>query len=231
MLKNIVITGASRGIGKKIADHLSLTDEYNIINISRKKNSNPKIQNLLCDISNYNQVKKTFKKIKTLDVLINNSGITKFSKNPINNFDQIIKTNLNGFFYCSYEAAKLLKKNKDSSIINISSINAYQAFPKNPGYVSSKAAIISLTKALALDFGELNIRVNSISPGYIRDGMSKKSFRDSKKKKERINRMIIKRWGEASDLFGAIEYLISNKSSYVTGQDMVIDGGWIAKGL
>ena len=58
--------------------------------------------------------------------------------------------------------------------------------------------------------------------------MSKKSFRDSKKKKERINRMIIKRWGEASDLFGAIEYLISNKSSYVTGQDMVIDGGWIA---
>tara|TARA_B110000305_G_C19360300_1_gene599088 strand:+ start:191 stop:886 length:696 start_codon:yes stop_codon:yes gene_type:complete len=231
MLKNIVITGASRGIGKKIADHLSLTDEYNIINISRKKNSNPKIQNLLCDISNYNQVKKTFKKIKTLDVLINNSGITKFSKNPINNFDQIIKTNLNGFFYCSYEAAKLLKKNKDSSIINISSINAYQAFPKNPGYVSSKAAIISLTKALALDFGELNIRVNSISPGYISDGMSKKSFRDSKKKKERINRMIIKRWGEASDLFGAIEYLISNKSSYVTGQDMVIDGGWIAKGL
>ena len=231
MLKNIVITGASRGIGKKIADHLSLTDEYNIINISRKKNSNPKIQNLLCDISNYNQVKKAFKKIKTLDVLINNSGITKFSKNPINNFDQIIKTNLSGFFYCSYEAAKLLKKNKDSSIINISSINAYQAFPKNPGYVSSKGAIISLTKALALDFGELNIRVNSISPGYISDGMSKKSFRDSKKKKERINRMIIKRWGEASDLFGAIEYLISNKSSYVTGQDMVIDGGWIAKGL
>lgn len=231
MLKNIVITGASRGIGKKIADHLSLTDEYNIINISRKKNSNPKIQNLLCDISNYNQVKKAFKKIKTLDVLINNSGITKFSKNPINNFDQIIKTNLNGFFYCSYEAAKLLKKNKESSIINISSINAYQAFPKNPGYVSSKGAIISLTKALALDFGELNIRVNSISPGYISDGMSKKSFKDSKKKKERTNRMIIKRWGEASDLFGAIEYLISNKSSYVTGQDMVIDGGWIAKGL
>tara|TARA_B110000037_G_scaffold221542_2_gene292901 strand:- start:2906 stop:3601 length:696 start_codon:yes stop_codon:yes gene_type:complete len=231
MLKNIVITGASRGIGKKIADHLSLTDEYNIINISRKKNSNPKIQNLLCDISNYNQVKKAFKKIKTLDVLINNSGITKFSKNQINNFDQIIKTNLNGFFYCSYEAAKLLKKNKESSIINISSINAYQAFPKNPGYVSSKGAIISLTKALALDFGELNIRVNSISPGYISDGMSKKSFKDSKKKKERTNRMIIKRWGEASDLFGAIEYLISNKSSYVTGQDMVIDGGWIAKGL
>ena len=231
MFKNIVITGGSRGIGKKIADYLTLNNYYKVINISRKKNINPKIKNLLCDISDYNQVKKVFNKIKKIDVLINNSGITKYSKNPINNFNQIIKTNLNGFFYCSNEAIKFLKKQKGSSIINISSINAYQAFPKNPGYVSSKGAIISLTKALALDYGLFNVRVNSISPGYMSDGMSRKSFENSKKKRKRTDRMIIKRWGDASDLFGAIEYLISNKSSYMTGQDMVIDGGWITKGL
>ena len=231
MLKNIVITGASRGIGKKIADYLSLLEGYKVTNISRGQNNNPRIINYSCDISNYYQVKKIFKKIKKIDVLINNCGITKFSKNPVDSFDQIIKTNLNSFFYCSFEAVKLLKKNKNSSIINISSINAHQAFPKNPGYVSSKGAVVSLTRALALDYGDLSVRVNSISPGYIRDGMSKKSFNNVKKRKERTSRMIIKRWGEASDIFGAIEYLISDKSSYLTGQDLIIDGGWTAKGL
>ena len=135
MIKNIVITGASRGIGYQIANYLSSNKSYQVINISRKKNKNPKIKNYLCDIGNYVQVKKTFKKIKNIDILINNSGITKFSLNPIKNFDKIIKTNLNGFFYCSHEALRLLKDKKDSSIINISSINAYQAFPNNPGYV------------------------------------------------------------------------------------------------
>jgi len=231
MLKNIVITGASKGIGEKIANYLCSIENHKVINIARRKNKNPKIQNLLCDVSNYNEVKKTFKKIKKIDVLINNSGITKFSKNYVKNFDQIIKTNLNGYFYCSTEALRFFKKKKGSSIINISSINAYQAFPNNPGYVSSKGAIISLTRALALDFGSINVRVNSISPGYISEGMSLKSFKNSKSKKQRIDRMIIKRWGTANDLFGAIEYLISEKSAYVTGQDIVIDGGWVAKGL
>ena len=80
----------------------------------------------------------------------------------------------------------LIKKQKNSSIINISSINGYQAFPNNPGYVSSKGAILSLTKSFALDYGKLKIRVNSISPGYINEGMSKKSYNNLRLRKQSI---------------------------------------------
>ena len=186
---------------------------------------------MICDISNYNNVKRIFKKLKKIDVLINNAGLTKFSKNPIDTFDKIIQTNLNSYYYCSHEAISFLRKSSNPSIINISSINAYQAFPNNPGYVSSKGAVLSLTKALALDYGKYNVKVNSISPGYINEGMSKMSFKDKKKRQERLNRMIIKRWGNPKDLYGAIDFLISDKSNYITGQDLVIDGGWLSKGL
>ena len=231
MEQNIVITGASRGIGEKISNYLSTLDNNKVINISRRKNKNPKITNLICDISNYNNVKRIFKKLKKIDVLINNAGLTKFSKNPIDTFDKIIQTNLNSYYYCSHEAISFLRKSSNPSIINISSINAYQAFPNNPGYVSSKGAVLSLTKALALDYGKYNVKVNSISPGYINEGMSKMSFKDKKKRQERLNRMIIKRWGNPKDLYGAIDFLISDKSNYITGQDLVIDGGWLSKGL
>ena len=126
---------------------------------------------------------------------------------------------------------KKIKKKKNTSIINICSINAHQAFPNNPGYVASKGGILSLTRSLALDFSKYKIRVNSISPGYIKTNMTKKSFTSKKKFLERKNRTMTNRWGNPDDLFGIVEYLISKKSSYTTGQDFIIDGGWTSKGL
>lgn len=225
--KKIVITGHSKGIGKKLSEHLSKIG-HNVIGISRTKTKNKNITQYSCDITDNKKLKMIFNKIKKFDVLINNSSITKYSKNPIENFNKIIQTNLVGTFNCCHNSYKYLN---NGSIINIASINAYLAFPNNPGYVSSKGGIKSLTKALALDYSKFNIRVNSVSPGYINEGMSKKSFKNKKKNKERSSRTILKRWGRPEDLFGIIEYLFSKKSSYVTGQDIVIDGGWISKGL
>ena len=230
-MKYIVITGASKGIGFQIANYLAKNNRYKIINISRSNSTNKKILNYKCDISNYDDVKKVFDKIKKIDVLINNAAISNISKNKIEDFKKIIETNLNGSFYCAFEAIKKLKKNKESSIINISSINAYMGFPKNPGYVSSKGAILSLTRSLALDYAKLGVKVNSISPGYIKTGMTLNSYKNHKKKIIRQKRTMINRWGEPKDLFGAIEFLISNKSSYINGQDIIIDGGWKSKGL
>ena len=84
---------------------------------------------------------------------------------------------------------------------------------------------------MALDYGSYKIRVNSISPGYIRTSMTTKSYNKKVENKKRLSRMVIKRWGKPEDIVGIVEYLISSKSSYVTGQDFVVDGGWLSKGL
>ena len=231
MKKTIVITGGSSGIGESICNHLSQDDDYEVINLSRNKNINKKIFNIKCDVSNYTNVKNAFKKIKKIDILINNAGITKYSSNIILNFEKIIKTNLISAFYCGNEAYKKFNIKGDSRIINIGSINAYLGFPKNQGYVASKGALVSLTRAMAVDFVKKKTNVNSISPGYIKTKMTIDSFQNSNEKKKRLDRMIIKRWGKPEDLFGVVELLISKKSQYITGQDFVVDGGWTVKGL
>ena len=134
-------------------------------------------------------------------------------------------------YILSEKLKKKLLKSKNPSIINVCSINSYQAFPNNPGYVSSKGGLLSLTRALALDYGSYKNKVNSISPGYIRTSMTTKSYNKKVENKKRLSRMVIKRWGKPEDIVGIVEYLISSKSSYVTGQDFVVDGGWLSKGL
>ena len=226
----IVITGGSKGIGKSICGNL-LKKKYKIINVSRSNCSLKNVKNYKCDISNYLDVRETFKKIKKFDVLINNSGITEFNNNYIDTFNKIVDTNLKGAFYCSIEALKILKKRKNSSIINICSINAYQAFPDNPGYVSSKGGLLSLTRSLALDLAKFGIRVNSVGPGYFRTSMTKKSWNNLKKRKKIRESTILKRWGVPKDLEGIIVFLSSDSSEYITGQDIYVDGGWSAKGI
>jgi gluconate 5-dehydrogenase len=104
-------------------------------------------------------------------------------------------------------------------------------FPENPGYIASKGGVMALTKSLAIDLSPKNIRVNNIVPGYIKTDMTKKSFKDIELYNERLSRMIIKRWGNVEDIAGAAIFLASNASSYMTGIDIVIDGGWTAKGI
>ena len=225
----IVITGCSSGIGRRLSSYLS--NKHKIFGISRKKITTKKFKSFSCYILKIEQIQDTFKKIKNFDVLINCAGISHFSTDKIINFDQIIKTNLNAPFHTSSAAVNFIKNSSNPSIINISSINGHLAFPNNPGYIASKGGLISLTRSLAYDLAKYKIRVNCVSPGYIKEGMTLKSYNDPKKRIKRQNRTMLKRWGKVEDLFGIIDYLISNKSKYVTSQDFIVDGGWTFKGI
>ena len=124
-----------------------------------------------------------------------------------------------------------MKDQGGGSIINITSIGAELGFPNNPAYIAAKGALKQLTRSLALDLGSFGIRVNNIGPGYFRTDMTKGSWNDPQLEEDRIRRTILGRWGEPDDLAGAAIFLASEASRYITGQDLYVDGGWLAKGL
>jgi len=192
-----------------------------------------------CNITNEKSVKaiinQIFKKHKSIDVLINNAGITipqnnqkEYSKK---NWEKTLNVNLTGAFICSLAVIKHMKKNHYGSIINITSLNAEKAFPKNPAYMASKGGLKMLSKSLAKDYGKFGIRVNNLGPGYIKTKMTEKSFKNEKKRKERQKHTLLDRWGNMADLLGPCIFLASDASGYVTGQDLYVDGGWLVNGL
>lgn len=190
------------------------------------------------DLTETNKISKLLNKIinnfNRIDGLINCHGITKEIKNHKElaiNFDETINNNLKSTFILSSLVCKLMSKNKGGSIINITSLGAHLGFPKNPSYQISKAGVRQLTKSLALDWGKKSIRVNNICPGYIKSRMTIKSYKNLKTKKKRLDRMMLDRWGNQEDIVGAAIFLISDASSYITGSDIYVDGGWTAKGL
>ena len=239
--KVIIITGSGRGIGYQLAVELAKYSSI-IYSLDKKftkkipKNLSSNIIQIKCDITDYKKIKQVFKKIfvkeKRIDVLINNAGVSFASqkKNQLyseKDWAETINVNLTGSFYCSKEVIRYMLKQKNGSIINITSINAELGFPRNPAYNASKGGLKMLGKAFAKDWSKFGIRVNNIGPGYIKTEMTSKRFANKKTRLERQNQTLLGRWGEPNDLVGPCIFLASDASRYMTGQDLNIDGGWI----
>ena len=237
--KNIIVTGASRGIGHQLADDLSAAGGK-VFAIARTETPSSSFRNKVnyysCDVKDEIKFKdicnSIFKENGSIDVLVNCAGISKsqHTRDNLENFDHIIEVNLKAAYRCIITASEFMK-GKGGSIINITSISSILGMPGNPGYISSKGALSALTRGLAIDLAEENIRVNNLVPGYILTDMTRGSYSDGELKKLRDNRMIKSRWGNPKDLTGAVILLASDSSDYITGADLIVDGGWTAKGL
>ncbi len=236
--KTAIVTGCSRGIGSEIAVAYKKAGA-NVVCIARSMSPNEEFLQdsyLQCDVNdtaNFQAIcTEVVNKYESLDILVNAAGITLPSENGVEESERFSKTlavNLVAPYMISDIASKFMKNG--GSIINITSIGSLLGFPDNPGYVASKAGLRVLSKAMALDLGNKNIRVNNIVPGYIKTDMTLKSYSSEKLYEKRLDRMILKRWGSVDDVIGAAIFLASDASSYITGSDLVIDGGWTAKGL
>ena len=235
--KIVIITGCGSGIGLELARGFILNGAQ-VIGISRSR-PQEKIDFKFfyeCDLNDEKKLKSIIQYIKDekirINCLLNVAGISiaqSVSQNEISRFDQTFSTNVRSMFNIIINLKPLFISG--SSIINFSSIGANLGFPDNPSYCASKGAVLSLSRALSNDFGSQNIRVNCITPGYFHTKMTTLSFKNSNEKNKRENRTTLGRWGELKELLGASIYLASDASSYVTGTELVIDGGWSTKGL
>lgn len=233
--KYALVAGSSKGIGYTLAKSLKENGAY-VIGLSRKIDDTSHLDlHFKCDVTIKSNIERILKKlIKNkirLDVVVFASGISEIEnqQDDYNKFVKVINTNL----FSNFNLINIIKPilNINSSIINISSINAIQGFPKNPGYVVSKGGVEALTRALAVDLSNKNIRVNCIRPGYILTDMTIKSYNDRDKNLHRKNRTILKRWGKTKDLIGPMLLLASDASLYMTGSIITVDGGWTSLGI
>lgn len=241
MKKIILITGASRGIGRDIAKTLSKDSNNMLIanyNKSEKeaielkeglKSEGIDIEIIKADVSKRNEAKEMVQEVLNkygkIDVLINNAGISQYKLfNDITDeeWDNIINTNLKSAFMVTQEAVRNMINNKEGCIINISSIWGVAGASMEVAYSTSKAGLIGLTKSLAKELGPSNIRVNAIAPGIINTGMNNRFSEDELQSiKDEIP---LEKIGNTADITKCVKWLIED--SYTTGQVISINGGW-----
>ena len=244
--RKALVTGAGRGIGKVLAIALAeagcdvaileidkKTAESTATEIRQKGRKSIAIQ---VDITKKEQVDKAFaetaKALGGLDICINNAGISiqkPAEELPEVDWDKVIDINLKGVFLCSQAAARIMIPQKSGSIINIASMSgiAVNVPQKQAVYNTSKAGVAMLTKSLAVEWAPYGIRVNSVSPGYMKTEMTMASMTHLFPTWESLTPM--GRLGVPEELRGAVVYLGSDASSYMTGHDLVIDGGYTAR--
>jgi NAD(P)-dependent dehydrogenase (short-subunit alcohol dehydrogenase family) len=236
--KVAIITGAARGNGFAIAKALESSGAKCLLidlNFDDKIKTNTDYL-YVGDVKNHdfiNQVMDEALKISSQLILVNNAGVT-FPEENSYSFEKWSKTldvNLTAPFLWMEAVRANCHKISSGSIINITSLAAERAFPNNPAYIASKGGLKMLSKAYAMELSAHNIRVNCIGPGYIKTEMTKNSYSDEIKQKNREKHTLLSRWGEPCDLGGAAIFLASDASSYITGQDIYVDGGWLTRGL
>lgn len=242
-----LVTGAARGLGRSISLALAhagadvalglrdvnadsgLTDEI--------RKMGRKVLPLQMDVSRMDQifsaVALTVEKFGRIDILVNNAGIAPENlaeKVREEDFDATLAVNLKGTFFAAQAAGRVMIRQKKGSIINMSSQAGFAALPTESIYCMTKAGIAHLTKCLAVEWGKYGIRVNAVAPTFIRTPGTEEYLSDPRHLNDAVERIAaLHRIGEPVEVAGAVVFLASPAASLITGETILIDGGWTAR--
>ena len=241
--KIAVITGASRGIGKAIAERFASEGAFVIINYNGSKKHAQEVKReilehggnaeiMQCNVADFAAcetfIKQIVDKYGRIDVLVNNAGITKdglLMRMSEEAFDDVIATNLKGAFHCIRFASRYMMKQRQGRIINMSSVVGVAGNVGQANYAASKAGLIGLTKSAAKELASRNITVNAIAPGFIQTEMTE--ILSDAVKEETKAKITLGTFGSPKDVANAAAFLASEEAGYITGQVLHVDGGMV----
>jgi len=245
--KNALVTGGTKGIGKAIVrEFIGLG--ANVFTVARNvkdltslvehMNGTNQIDGLTADVSQMSEririIDKVTKKWDRLDILVNNVGVNIRKKTPeysVDEYDHIMETNLRSAFELCRLTFPLLKKSEQGNIINVSSTAGLTHIRTGAIYGMTKAALIQLTRNLAAEWAEYNIRVNAVAPWYIETPLAKTVLQNPDYFKEVIYRTPMKKIGKPADVAGAVSFLCMPASAHITGHCIPVDGGFMINGF
>jgi len=223
--KTAVVTGAARGIGKATAALLE--------NAGAKVHRIDLDEGIVCDVSDEKQVEKAFAGIGPVDILVNNAGIAVRKQSldiTVAEWDKVINTNVRGVFLCSRVAARGMKEKGGGAIVNLASIMGFSGgiFP-NPAYQTSKGAVVNMTRALALEFAPLKIRVNAVAPTFVRTPLTAPIFSNPEVLDKVMQHTPLGVLPEVEDIAAAILFLAGPAARCITGVTLPVDSGYLAR--
>ncbi|MCM3790253.1 glucose 1-dehydrogenase [Domibacillus indicus] len=244
--KKVVIVGGSKGIGKSIA--LAFAELGSDVLITGRNEQdlqeaaaelqqhNPQCSYLTADIQDvpqiYNMIDLAYRRLGRIDVLVNNAGIN-IAKPSLEvteeDWDRVLDTNLKGTFFCTQRAGKyMIEQEHPGKIINIVSQMAFVGYIKRAAYCSSKGGAVQLTKALAVEWAQHQIKVNAVAPTFIETDFTKAMFEDPDFHQDVLNRIPLGSLAKPNDVTGAVLFLASDMANFITGETIRVDGGWTA---
>jgi NAD(P)-dependent dehydrogenase (short-subunit alcohol dehydrogenase family) len=238
-----VVTGAGGGIGRSIADNLAAAgarvvvldrDKHNgEVTAEMIRNKGGEAVAVVCDITDEESVLRSRQATEdafgSCQVLVNNAALVRngpLSDLSLADWNAVINVNLTGFFICSQIFGRGMMENGGGSIVHVASLSGSYPQPTSGAYSVSKAGVLMLSKNLALEWGEKRIRSNVVSPAMVLTPMSEVIYNDPEIKAQRERAVPMRRIGQPQDIADAICFLASDRASYVSGQEILVDGGW-----
>ena len=237
-----LITGASSGVGLGCAVALAEAGSHVVLsarNIDGLNDVVDAIQSkglsaeaMMLDVTNTNSIRESIENHDPFDILVNSAGLGRHSPSKdtlVKDFDEVMSVNLRGAYFVTQAVAKgLIKAKKPGSLINISSQMGHVGGIDRAVYSASKHAVEGFTKAMAIEWGPHQIRVNTICPTFIRTPLTQSTFDNPERRKWIEEKIKLGRIGEVEDIMGAVVFLASEASAMITGSALMVDGGWTA---